>query len=632
MNASRFRFVVQAIAAVSLVCLCSASSSAAPSFTPLPLAAGANSSFSDQEADDRQGGWLDLGTNDLCVLSPGKLLASGVPFEIPDESATGGKSCIVLGGPKRTYLPSSAQVTVEAEKTGEFLYLLHGAAWCPAAQAKKMTGVLLVDYTDGTSSEFHVRFGRDVGDWTNPTSYPNAARGWTAYNANTQVSLFISRFALKKQPVKAIRFEAKETAWMVVAATLGSEVRLVPIRPNLTLDRQYTAPTIAGSLPEKSPTPTPKNIILIIGDGMGPGAIKLTSLYQHKAEGRLVMEQLPVASFCTTYSASSDVTDSAASATAIATGHKTNNGFLGLHPDKKRLTTFAEVAHQEGRSVGLITSDSILGATPAGFYAHVSSRGNYAEVAACAAESGFDILIGSAKGRDWFLPKTAGGQRTDTRNVLNDMTAEGYVTIDTTETFAQVPQDRRVLGFMAPGTLDPERCLAQLTETAITRLSKNDKGFFLMTECTITDSGGHGNNPELTVRGTLQVDWAVKQAVEFARTNGETLVLVTADHETGGLNAVLSHSASKRLTLHYTTTSHTSTPVHLYAFGPGAELFSGVIDNTDIAKTIAHLWRLRLPAPREVQPKDTQPIEKKAALLDLSPHMSLTAAAVGLAK
>lgn len=631
MNASGF--VVRSIAAVSLLCLCPASSPAASSpFTPLPLAAAANSSFSDEEAEDRQGGWLDLGTNDLRVLSPGKLFASGVPFEIPDESATGGKSCIVLGGPKRTYLPSSATMAIAEEKKGEFLYLLHGAAWCPTAQAKKMTGVLLVDYADGTSSEFHVRFGRDVGDWANPTSYPNAARAWTAYNANTQVSLFLSCFELKKQPVKAIRFEAKESAWMVVAATLGDKLRLVPIRPNLTLDRQYTAPAITGPLPEMPEAPAPKNIILIIGDGMGPGAIKLTSLYQHKAEGRLVMEQLPVASLCTTYSASSDVTDSAASATAFATGHKTNNGVLGLNPDKKQLTTFAEVAHQEGRAVGLITSDSIVGATPSGFYAHVSSRGNYAEVAACAAECGFEILIGSAKGRDWFLPKTASGQRADTRNVLGDMAAEGYVAIDTHEAFAQVPQDRRVLGFMAPGTLDPERCLAQLVDTAIARLSKNAKGFFLMTECTITDGGGHGNNPELTVRGTLQVDWAVKQAVEFARTNGETLVLVTADHETGGLNALLSRSRSNRLTLNYTTTSHTSTPVHLYAFGPGADLFSGVIDNTDIAKTIAHLWKLRLPAPREVKPKDKQPTEEKAALLDLAPQIPLTAAAVDLAK
>ena len=114
------------------------------------------------------------------------------------------------------------------------------------------------------------------------------------------------------------------------------------------------------------------------------------------------------------------------------------------------------------------------------------------------------------------------------------------------------------------------------------------------------------------MRGTLQVDWAVKQAVEFARERGDTLVLVTADHETGGLSAILSRSTPGRLTIHYTTTSHTATPVHLYAFGPGAHLFSGVVDNTDIARTVAHLWNLRFPAPREIASPKKLPAEPVA--------------------
>jgi alkaline phosphatase len=613
MNASWVRFVVRWIVAASLFsAYCGGSAMAAP-FTPLPLTTGANSGFSDEEPEDRRGGWLDLGSNDLRALSAGKLFASGVPFEILDETATGGKSCIVLGGEKRPYLPSSAKVAVE-EKQGDFLYLLHGAAWCPPAFAKKMTGVLTVEYAGGNSSEFHVRCGRDVGDWARPESFSNAARAWTAYNANTQVSLFLSRFPLKKQPVKALRFEAKDSAWMIVAATLGDETRLTPIRPDLTLDQEYIAPSLTEPLPEIGESTSPKNIILIIGDGMGPGAIKLTSLYQHKAEGRLVMEQLPVASLCTTFSANMPVTDSAASGTAIATGHKTNNGMLGVNPDEKRLTSVAEAAHKEGRAVGIITSDAITGATPGAFYAHVNSRGLYADIAKCASDSGYEILIGNANGYGWFLPKDAAdGKRKDSQNVLEEMTAAGYVVIDNPEKFAQAPQDRRVLGFMAKGTLDSERCLGQLTENAISRLSRNDKGFFLMVECAITDGGGHGNKPELSVRGTLQVDWAVKQAVEFARKNRDTLVLVTADHETGGLSAIMSRSAGNRLTIHYATTSHTGAPVHLYAFGPGASLFSGVIDNTDIGKTIAHLWKLRLPQPRKVEQPEKQRLEPAVA-------------------
>jgi alkaline phosphatase len=154
---------------------------------------------------------------------------------------------------------------------------------------------------------------------------------------------------------------------------------------------------------------TPKNIVLIIGDGMGQGALKLTSLYQHRAEGRLLMEQLPVALLCTTHSASADVTDSAAAATALACGVKTDNHFLGVTSDRKRLTSYAEAARRGGRSIGLITSDAITGATPGGFYAHQESRSGYQGVASDAAASGFDVLIGNNNGRAMVPAPTGGG-------------------------------------------------------------------------------------------------------------------------------------------------------------------------------------------------------------------------------
>lgn len=580
---------------VSLSALCAY---AAPAFTPLPLGAGANTAFADRQADDRQGGWTDQGGNDLSVMKPGTLKVSGIPFAILNDAATGGKSCIVLGGAQRAYLPQSANVPVDNVQ-GACLYLLHGAAWCPPAKEQKMTGVLVVDYADGSTSEFHVRCGRDVADWARPDAYKNAVRVWTAYNNNTQVSLFASKFKLKGPAVKAVRLEARDSAWMVAAMTLGDDTRISGIKKQVTLDKTYTAPALAAPLPAVQAQSVPKNIILVIGDGMGAGAIKLTALYQHKAEGRLVMEQLPVAGYCHTVSLGSNVTDSAAAATALATGAKTKNGHLGLDPDKRRLTSVAELARQQGRAVGIITSDAITGATPSGFYAHVGSRSFYSQVATFAAACGYEILIGNANGKAWFAPKDKGGKRDDTRDVLSEMEAAGYAVIENHEAFERVPPDRRVLGFMAKGTLDNETCLSRLTDAALARLSRNDKGFFMMVECTITDGGGHGNNPELTVRGTLQVDWAVHSAVEYARKHGDTLVLVTADHETGALTSNL---ADGKLALDYATTSHTDMPVRIFAYGPGSERFGGMIDNTDIAKTVASLWSLTLPPPGDVQP------------------------------
>ncbi len=571
---------------------------AAPAYTPLPLGTGATTAFADRTPDDQKGGWTDQGNNDLSIIKPGTLKISDVPFTILSDAATDGKSCIVLGGPQRAYLPQSAKVPVENVR-GAYLYLLHGAAWCPPTSEQKVTGLLHIDYVDGSTDEFRVRCGRDVADWAKPDAYKNAIRVWTAYNNNTQVSLFASKFKLKDLAVKAIRMTARESAWMVAAMTIGDNTRLAGIKKPMTLDKTYTAPALATPLPAVPAQTVPKNIILVIGDGMGGGAIELTSRYQHKADGRLVMQQLPVFGRCHTVSHGSNVTDSAASATAMATGSKTKNGRLGVDLDKRRLASVAELARQQGRTVGIITSDAIVGATPGGFYAHVNSRGYYSQVAEFAAASGFEILIGNANGRVWFVPGDKGGKRSDTRNVLVEMEAAGYAVIENQEAFEQVPTDRRVLGFMAKGTLDNETCLGCLTETALTRLARNDKGFFMMVECTITDGGGHSNNPELTVRGTLQVDWAVHSAVEYARKHGDTLVVVTADHETGALTSSLKDG---KLTFDYATTSHTDIPVYVFAYGPGAERFGGMIDNTDIARNIAALWSLTLPPPGDVQP------------------------------
>lgn len=600
-----------AAAAALVLAFVARAAETAPAIAPLPLGNGANTGFADDKAGDRQGGWIDQGGNDLHLIKPGKLKAAGIPFEILDEAAAAGKSCIVLGGPTRDRFPVKAQVPFAVEAAGTNLYLLHAAAWCPPAKDLKMVGVIFVDYADGSTSEHHVRFGRDVGDWTRPDGYKNAARGWTVYNGNTQISLFVSRFTLKQRALKAVRFESKEeTAWMIVAASVGEEAKLAPIKPDLKLDKRYVAPELGQPLVQPSGDAAPKNIILLIGDGMGPGAIRLTSLYQHKEDGRLVFQQLPVASSCTTHSADKPVTDSAAAATALACGRKTNNAMIGFTPDGARLTSLTEVASREGRAVGLITSDAITGATPGGFYAHVDSRGSYQGVADDAALCGFDLLIGNANGKGWFLPKELKGQRTDARNLLEEMGAKGYVAVEKTAEFAAAPAEKRVVGFLDKESLEPEQSLAALTDIALARLSKNDKGFFLMVECTITDGGGHGNKPELTVRGTLQVDWAAKRAVEFARSRGDTLVLVTADHETGGLTAGFTNTPPGKLVMDYATTSHTEAPVKVFAYGPGAQRFQRPLDNTDIAKTFCTLWQITLPEPVP-QPKAAEPAKAK---------------------
>ena len=152
LRSARFLFVAANVCFVQII-------SAAPSFTPLAFGDAANTGFCDTQADDQKGGWTDQGGNDLHVLPSGKLTFSGVPFTILEEAVIPGKTCIVLGGPKRPYFPAKAIISVP-EMSGKCLYLLHAAAWCPPAKEQKMTGVLFVEYANGSSTEIHVQIGR----------------------------------------------------------------------------------------------------------------------------------------------------------------------------------------------------------------------------------------------------------------------------------------------------------------------------------------------------------------------------------------------------------------------------------------------------------------------------------------
>ncbi|MDR2849579.1 MAG: alkaline phosphatase [Verrucomicrobiota bacterium] len=569
-------------------CAWGARAAAAP-LTPLPLAGAANSTFADQQADDRQGGWTDQGGNDLRLLKPGYATLAGVPFEIQGDAA--GKSCIVLGGPTRPYLPGEAALTLPEGAAGTNLYLLHAIAFPP--KANDIAAQFVVEYADGKTDTQHLRFGRDAADWLKPAGFKNAARAWTVYNNNTQVSLFVSRFPLKAAPVRQIRLQAKAATWMVAAATLGdAEVPLRPLPRSFALTKTYASPPpFDPPLTTETNAAAPRNVIFILGDGMGQGVLKLTSLRQHRAEGRLVMQSLPFAALCTTFPAGGEeVTDSAASGTAFSCGHKTINGMIGQAPDGRPLVSIATAAQRAGRSVGLLTTDAINGATPAVYYAHVKHRSMAPEIIAFLPDCGFDILVGNTAPAKVFADTPKGGGA----SVLERLTAKGYAPVSDIPSFRQAPAGRPVLGFMDLNTVfTNETCVADMLTTAASRLEGNPKGFFMLVEGHLPDKGGHGNLPDTSLLGTVQVDWAVRAAVEYARAKGDTLVVVTADHETGGVSANLRPGAPDPDLL-YTTTSHTGTPVLLYAYGPGAQRFSGVIDNTDIPRTFADLLSLDL--------------------------------------
>ena len=335
-----------------------------------------------------------------------------------------------------------------------------------------------------------------------------------------------------------------------------------------------------------------KNVILCIGDGMGPNQILLAKSY--KADGELCFEKLPVTGSITTYSANRSVTDSAAAATALATGFKTKNGMVGLTPDKEKCQTILEAAKANGMRTGLVVTSSITDATPACFACHVKSRKMQTEIAEQLISSKVDVLLGG--GEKFFLPHGIwGSERKDEDDLIAKAKADGYQYVRNGDELAAADGERLLGLFASNGlkTKELEPSLPEMTSKAIEVLSDSNSGFFLLVEGSQIDWACHNNNTDEAIKQTLLFDQAVKKVIDFAAQDGQTLVIVTADHETGGLK-IKGGQDGKKLKAKWSTRGHSGIPVRLFAFGPGAEDFGGVYDNTLVPKKIAKRLNLEL--------------------------------------
>lgn len=317
-----------------------------------------------------------------------------------------------------------------------------------------------------------------------------------------------------------------------------------------------------------SAQPPADSAILFIGDGMGPMQVHLSRVEPGQP---LEMEKLPVAGVVTTNSVGGRVTDSAAAGTALATGHKTENGRIGTDPDDQRLQNILERARSMYKSTGIITTDALHGATPASFAAHVDDRGKRSEIAAQMAGSGVDVLIGFWKGE--FVPKSAGGNREDNRDLIAEMRAKGYDVVFTRDELLKSKGDKVIANFED----ETAPTLAEMVTNAVDRLSRDPDGFVLVVEQARIDWECHDHKLPEAISFVRSLDKAVVAARSAALERGRTLVVITADHETGGLAPDGTFS----------TEGHTGTPVRLFAVGPGAEAFAGDLDNTDVPKRIA---------------------------------------------
>lgn len=333
----------------------------------------------------------------------------------------------------------------------------------------------------------------------------------------------------------------------------------------------------------------PQNIVLLIGDGMGLAQVT-AAMYDSKSE--FILEKFPSTGLQFCHSADDVISESAANATAMAIGKKTLNHHLGVDEHGAPSKTLLQEAVERGLATGIIVTSSLVHATPAAFYSHQQSRTSYEEIAEDFANANIDFAVGG--GKRYFDRRGK-----DRRNLIQELRKKQYEVLDYfhDELYSIVPNPRnRFLFFTAdnqPISASQGRdYLLRATRLGLNHLQlRSKKGFFLMIEGSQIDWANHSNQGALLLSEMGDFITAVQQVVHYAKQKGNTLVIVTGDHETGGL-AMNPGSTFKRLELKYTTNGHTATMVPVFAFGPGSELFNGVYDNTEIYRKIrvAYGW------------------------------------------
>lgn len=322
-----------------------------------------------------------------------------------------------------------------------------------------------------------------------------------------------------------------------------------------------------------------RNVILLIGDGM---ALPQVSAALYSNNNKLNLEQFSIIGFHKPSSASDLITDSAAGATAFACGVKTYNGAIGMTKDTLPCFTILEELDALGYATGLVATSTLVHATPAAFVAHQPLRVFYEAIAADFLKADLDLAIGG--GKRYFDRREE-----DERDLVKELQQKGYIVSDYfREELTQITSVSKRPFFYFTADKHPlthaagRDYLPYATDFALSFLRRrSDKGFFLMIEGSQIDWGGHSNDGGLAVDETLDFDEAVGLALKFAKKDGETLVLVTGDHESGGL-ALNPGSRMNDLQLAFTTNGHTAALVPVFAYGPSAELFAGIYENTEI--------------------------------------------------
>ena len=325
-----------------------------------------------------------------------------------------------------------------------------------------------------------------------------------------------------------------------------------------------------------------KNIIFMIGDGMGLEQLSTAWIVNNRHMN--ITDNFPYVGLQWTYSASKLVTDSAAAGTALFTGSKTNNGMLAMSPDGQPLETLPEYARSKGWKTGMSVVCRICDATPAAYAAHHANRDSLYSITSQMVDCGLDFISGG--GLKWWE------NRPDGRDLTAEVEAKGYTFVKDIESLKAV-EEGPVIALTAytelPPALDRGTEHQEAVLKALELLDDNKKGFFLMVEGSCIDDWCHANKVGFAVEEILDFDRTVGAVLEWAAKDGETLVIVTADHSTGAMTLLGGNVEGQSVAVNYANTGHNGVALPVYAWGPGAEKFVGIYENTELSQMIKEI-------------------------------------------
>lgn len=416
----------------------------------------------------------------------------------------------------------------------------------------------------------------------------------------------------------------KKARRLAAPAAAAAAAAVVTMVVNPTLGASASASHGAGK------APVAKNVIFINGDGMGAAARQAARLHLAGLQGQLAMDKLPVSGQLTTDpdDPKAVITDSAAAATAWATGEKTYNGAISVDVDGNPLATLGQQAKAAGKATGLVTTAQVTDASPAAFFANTANRSAQDEIARQYIQvSKPDVILGG--GEDWWLPAGDAGAFKDQPaedpseaskgtkgNLIEQARKAGYSYVSNAEQLDRA-KGGKLLGLFANEEMFQQRAegqgdvynpvvgLSTMTSKALSTLDKNKKGFFLMVEEEGVDEFAHSNNGTRVLQSMQELEKAVAVARAYVATHPDTLLVVTGDHETGGLaveeadssdesgtgisaedGPFTIHGSDKTFYIDWTTSGHTGVDVPVTAVGPLSERFTGKNANTYVHEVL----------------------------------------------